>query len=104
MEGGRAAGCEFKLSQGRAGRARANLAVYCDHVSVLDEFVFERTGDIDTDVVQLPVPFVLFTVEVSDAKFARKEHHRYESSITCSRRLFLPLFLTLIPEPPQDLT
>ena len=49
-------------------------------------------------------PSSFLTIQVSDAQYARKEHHRYKSFITCSRRLFLPLFLTLIPEPPQDLT
>ena len=48
-------------------------------------------------------PSSCITIQVSDTQYAKKDH-RYESSITCSRRLFLPLFLTLIPEPPQDLT
>ena len=63
-------GHELKLSKGRAGRARANLAAHCDRVSVLDEFVFERAGDVDTDVVQLPITLVLFTIQVSDAQYA----------------------------------
>ena len=48
-----------KVGQGQS-REGANLAVYCDRISVLDEIVFERTGEVDMDVVQLPVPFVLF--------------------------------------------
>ena len=74
----RAAGREFKLS--RAGRARANLAVYCDRISVLDEFVFERARDVNTDVVQFLVPFVPTTIQVSDAQYTRK-HRLYKSFI-----------------------
>ena len=59
-------GHELKLSKGRAGRTRANLAIHCDRVSVLDEFVFERAGD----VVQLPIPLILFAIQVSDVQYA----------------------------------
>ena len=84
-----------KVGQGQS-REGANLAVYCDRISVPDEIVFERTGDVDTDVVQFPVPSFCFTIQVSDTQYAKKDR-RYKSSITCSHRLFLPLFLT-----PQD--
>lgn len=55
----------------RKGVKTANLIVYCNSVSILDELVLEDAWDVDSEVIEFPVAFILET----NQRGMRREYH-----------------------------